>query len=63
MYRFQEAWIVALLTADALLTMPPEGTRFEGADAIDGDQITGIIGFPRQLELFGRFGLPAEIAG
>jgi RNA polymerase sigma-70 factor, ECF subfamily len=121
MYRFQEAWkavdidgIVALLTADALLTMPPEGMRFEGADAIaeffatvplegrldrihlvsrrangqpalaayaenpatgeheaygvmvfaiDGDQIAGITGFPRQLELFGRFGLPAEIAG
>lgn len=121
MYRFQEAWkavdidgILALLTADALLTMPPEGMRFEGADAIaeffatvplegrldrirlvsrrangqpalaayaenpatgeheaygvmvfaiDGDQITGITGFPRQLELFVRFGLPAEITG
>ena len=41
MQRFQEAWkavdiggILALLAADALLTMPPEGMRFEGADAI-----------------------------
>jgi len=41
MQRFQDAWkavdidgILALLTADALLTMPPEGMRFEGASAI-----------------------------
>jgi RNA polymerase sigma-70 factor (ECF subfamily) len=41
MQRFQDAWnavdidgILALLTADALLTMPPEGMRFEGAGAI-----------------------------
>ena len=41
MQRFQDAWkavdidgILALLTADALLTMPPEGLRFEGAGAI-----------------------------
>jgi RNA polymerase sigma-70 factor (ECF subfamily) len=119
MQRFQDAWkavdidgILALLTADALLTMPPEAMRFEGAGAIaeffatvpldgrldrirlvprrangqpalaayaespetgayeaygvmvfaiDGDRIAGITGFPRQLELFGRFGLPAEI--
>jgi RNA polymerase sigma-70 factor (ECF subfamily) len=39
--RFQEAWarvdiegIVALLTDDALLTMPPVGMRFEGAESI-----------------------------
>jgi RNA polymerase sigma-70 factor (ECF subfamily) len=39
--RFREAWarvdieaIVALLTDDALLTMPPVAMRFEGADAI-----------------------------
>jgi RNA polymerase sigma-70 factor (ECF subfamily) len=119
MQRFQEAWeavdidgILALLTEDALLTMPPEGTRFEGAGAIadffatvpldgrldrirlvprranrqpalaayaespeagtfeaygvmvfaiDGERIAGITGFPRQLELFARLGLPAEI--
>ena len=119
MQRFQDAWkavdidgILALLTADALLTMPPEGMRFEGAGAIaeffatvpldgrldrirlvarrangqpalaayaqspqagvyeaygvmvfaiDGERIAGITGFPRQLELFGRLGLPAEI--
>jgi RNA polymerase sigma-70 factor (ECF subfamily) len=29
--------------------------------AIDGKRIAGITGFPRGLELFGRFGLPAEI--
>jgi len=29
--------------------------------AIDGERIAGITGFPRQLELFGRLGLPAEI--
>jgi RNA polymerase sigma-70 factor (ECF subfamily) len=41
MQRFQAAWkavdidgILALLTADALLTMPPERMRFEGAGAI-----------------------------
>lgn len=41
MQLFQDAWsavdidrILALLTADALLTMPPEGMRFEGASAI-----------------------------
>ena len=41
MQRFQDAWkavdidgILALLTADALLTMPPEGMRFEGAGPI-----------------------------
>ena len=41
MRRFQEAWdavdidgIVALLVDDALLTMPPEGARVEGAAAI-----------------------------
>jgi RNA polymerase sigma-70 factor (ECF subfamily) len=41
MRRFQEAWdavdipgIMALLERDALLTMPPEGARIEGADAI-----------------------------
>jgi RNA polymerase sigma-70 factor (ECF subfamily) len=119
MQRFQDAWkavdidgILALLTADALLTMPPEGMRFEGAGAIaeffatvpldgrldrirlvprranrqpalaayaqsagsgayeaygvmvfaiDGKRIAGITGFSRQLELFGRLGLPAEI--
>ena len=119
MQRFQDAWeavdidgILALLTADALLTMPPERMRFEGAGAIaeffatvpldgrldrirlvprrangqpalaayaenpgtgaheaygvmvfaiDGERIAGITGFPRQLELFGRLGLPAEI--
>ena len=39
--RFQDAWeavdldrIMALLATDALLTMPPEGMRFEGAPAI-----------------------------
>jgi RNA polymerase sigma-70 factor, ECF subfamily len=120
MQRFQDAWkavdidaILALLTADALLTMPPEGMRFQGARAIaeffatvplqgrldrirlvarrangqpalaayaenpatgehepygimvfaiDGDQIAGITGFPRQLELFARLGLPPEIS-
>jgi RNA polymerase sigma-70 factor (ECF subfamily) len=120
MQRFQEAWqavdidgIVALLTGDALLSMPPEGMRFEGASAvgeffatvpldgrldrirlvtgrangqpalaayaestesgayeaygvmvfaIDGERIAGITGFPRQLELFRRLGLPAEIS-
>ena len=119
MQRFQDAWkavdidgILALLTADAVLTMPPEGMRFDGAGAIanffatvplggrldrirlvprrangqpalaayaespeagayeaygvmvfaiDGERIAGITGFPRQLELFGRLGLPAEI--
>jgi RNA polymerase sigma-70 factor (ECF subfamily) len=119
MRRFQDAWtavdidgILALLTADALLTMPPERMRFEGAGAIaeffatvpldgrldrirlvprranrqpalaayadnqeagaweaygvmvfavDGERIAGITGFPRQLELFARLGLPAEI--
>lgn len=41
MQCFEDAWkavdidgILKLLTADALLTMPPEGMRFEGADAI-----------------------------
>lgn len=41
MRRFQEAWaaadfdgIVALLTDDALLTMPPEAARFEGSAQI-----------------------------
>jgi RNA polymerase sigma-70 factor (ECF subfamily) len=41
MRRFQEAWdevdiegIVALLADDALLTMPPEGVRMAGAEAI-----------------------------
>jgi RNA polymerase sigma-70 factor (ECF subfamily) len=120
MQRFQDAWkavdidgILALLTADALLTMPPEAMRFEGAGAIaqffgtvpldgrldrirllarrangqpalaayakspdagayeaygvmvfaiDGERIAGITGFPRQLELFGRLGLPAELS-
>jgi RNA polymerase sigma-70 factor (ECF subfamily) len=119
MQRFQDAWkavdidgILALLTSDALLTMPPEGMRFEGASAIaeffgtvpldgrldrirlvprrangqpalaayaespeagsyeaygvmvfaiDGERIAGITGFPRQLELFARLGLPAGI--
>lgn len=118
MQRFQDAWkavdidgILALLTSDALLTMPPEGMRFEGAGAIaeffatvpldgrldrirlvprranrqpalaayaenpdtgeheaygvmvfalDGGRIAGITGFPRQLQLFGRLGLPAK---
>jgi RNA polymerase sigma-70 factor (ECF subfamily) len=39
--RFQEAWdavdidgIIALLSDEALLTMPPEGARIEGADSI-----------------------------
>jgi RNA polymerase sigma-70 factor (ECF subfamily) len=39
--RFQEAWdsvdidgLVALLTDDTLLTMPPEGARIEGAAAV-----------------------------
>jgi len=43
MQRFQDAWkavdidaILALLADDALLTMPPEGMRFEGATAIAG---------------------------
>jgi len=120
MQRFQDAWkavdidgILALLAADALLTMPPEGMRFEGAGAIadffatvpldgrldrirlvprrangqpalaayaespnagayeaygvmvfaiDGERIAGITGFARQLELFARLGLPAEIS-
>jgi RNA polymerase sigma-70 factor (ECF subfamily) len=120
MQRFQDAWkavdideILALLTGDALLTMPPEGMRLEGAEAIaeffatipldgrldrirlvarrangqpalaayaanpatgeheaygvmvfalDGSRIAGITGFPRQLELFGRLGLPAQIS-
>ena len=41
MERFQAAWqavdidaLVQLLAADAVLTMPPEGARFEGAQAI-----------------------------
>ena len=41
MRRFQEAWaaididgIVALLSDDALLTMPPEALRFEGSAQI-----------------------------
>ena len=41
MQRFQDAWnavdidgIVALLMDDALLTMPPEAMRFEGANAV-----------------------------
>ncbi len=41
MRRFQEAWaaididgIVALLSDDALLTMPPEALRFEGSTQI-----------------------------
>jgi RNA polymerase sigma-70 factor (ECF subfamily) len=41
MRRFQEAWaavdipaLIALLSDDALLTMPPEAARFEGAEAI-----------------------------
>ena len=41
MRRFQDAWaavdldgILALLATDALLTMPPERLRFEGAPAI-----------------------------
>src|SRR5262245_21380154 len=41
MRKFQEAWdavdidgIIALLADDALLTMPPEGVRIEGAPAI-----------------------------
>ncbi len=113
---FQQAWsavdingILALLTDDALLTMPPEQLRFEGARAIaeffatvplngrldrirliparangqpalaayaenehtgdhdaygvmvfaiDGEQISGITGFPRQIELFTRLRLP-----
>jgi RNA polymerase sigma-70 factor (ECF subfamily) len=120
MQRFQDSWkavdvdgILALLTADALLTMPPDGMCFEGAGAIgeffatvpldgrldrirlvprrangqpalaayakspetgayeaygvmvfaiDGERIAGITGFPRQLELFSRLGLPAEFA-
>ena len=120
MQRFQDAWhavdldgILALLASDALLTMPPERMRFDGAGAIaeffatvpldgrldrirlvprcangqpalaayaqrpeagkyeaygvmvfaiNGEQIAGITGFPRQLELFGRFGLPTEIS-
>lgn len=121
MRRFQEAWkavdiegILALLAADALLTMPPEGMRFEGAPAIAeffatvpldgrldrirlvprrangqpvlaayseneqsgeheaygvmvfaiaGRRIAGITGFPRQLELFRRLGLPVTMNG
>ena len=119
MQRFQEAWeavdidgILKLLTADALLTMPPEGMRFEGPGAIaeffatvplegrldrirliprranrqpalaayagnehtggydaygvmvfaiENDRIAGITGFPRQVELFLRLGLPATL--
>ena len=119
MRRFQDAWaavdidgLVALLTDDALLTMPPEGVRLEGsaqvgafcatvpmdanpdrirllparangqpalaayADeqdegihraygvmvfAIHGDHISGIIGFPRQPDLFTRLGLPTAL--
>ena len=41
MARFQDAWqavdidaLVQLLAADAVLTMPPEGERFDGAEAI-----------------------------
>jgi len=41
MEHFQEAWkavdvdgLLALLATDALLTMPPEAMRFEGANAI-----------------------------
>jgi RNA polymerase sigma-70 factor, ECF subfamily len=41
MQRFQEAWaavdiaaMVSLLAPDAVLTMPPEGARFAGAEAI-----------------------------
>jgi RNA polymerase sigma-70 factor (ECF subfamily) len=120
MQRFQDAWkavdidgILALLTTDALLTMPPEEMRFEGAGAIaeffatvpldgrldrirlvarrangqpalaayaespetgayeaygvmvfamDGERIAGITGFPRQLDLFARLELPAELS-
>jgi RNA polymerase sigma-70 factor (TIGR02960 family) len=118
MQRFQDAWkavdingIVQLLAADARLTMPPEGMRFQGAGAIaeffatvpldgkldrirlvacrangqpalaayaenetgrydayglmvfaiDNEQIVGITGFPRQVELFLRLGLPATL--
>jgi RNA polymerase sigma-70 factor (ECF subfamily) len=115
MRKFQDAWdavdidgIVALLADDALLTMPPEGARIAGAEAIgaffatqplqgrldrirllparangqpalaayaddhgegrfdayglmvfaiDGEQIVGITGFPRQQQLFARLGL------
>ena len=121
MKSFQDAWravdingILQLLATDALLTMPPEGMRFEGAReiaeffatvplegrldrirlitrrangqptlaayaenedgdgyqaygvmvfAIEAEQIVGITGFPRQVELFLRFGLPASIMG
>ena len=119
MDRFREAWaavdiegLVALLADDALLTMPPEAARFEGAEqigaffasaplegqldrirlaparangqpalaayaqeqegdpfraygvmvfAIQRDRIAGIVGFPRQPELFTRLGLPTEL--
>ena len=119
MQRFQDAWkavdidgILQLLAADALLTMPPEGMRFQGAGAIaeffanvplDGrlerirliprrangqpalaayaenehtgdydaygvmvfaiedERIVGITGFPRQIELFLRLGLPESL--
>jgi RNA polymerase sigma-70 factor, ECF subfamily len=118
---FQEAWsrvdipaIVALLTEDALLTMPPVEMRFEGAErigeffatepvgghldrielvevrangqpalasyadeagdgvqraygvmvlALAGGRISGITGFPRDAELFGRFRLPVSLTG
>lgn len=121
MKSFQDAWravdsngILQLLATDALLTMPPEGMRFQGAReiaeffatvpldgrldrirlitrrangqptlaayaenedgdgyeaygvmvfAIEDEQIVGITGFPRQVELFLRFGLPASIMG
>lgn len=119
MERFREAWsavdipgLVALLADDVLLTMPPEGMRFEGSQqvgmffatapmdgnldrirlvparangqpalaayaqeqdgdefhaygvmvfAIQADRIGGIVGFPRQPELFTRLGLPTEL--
>lgn len=119
MEAFQEAWsavdipgLVALLADDVLLTMPPEGMRFEGSQqvgmffatapldgnldrirlvpahangqpalaayaqeqddddfraygvmvfAIQADRISGIVGFPRQPELFTRLGLPTML--
>jgi RNA polymerase sigma-70 factor (TIGR02960 family) len=119
MRRFQDAWeavdidgIVALLTADALMTMPPESIRVESGAAvaeffatvplqgrlddirlrparangqpalaayaldeatggheaygvmvfaIEGDRIAGITGFPRERELFRRWGLPVAL--
>jgi hypothetical protein len=82
MRQFREPWddvdidgIVALLTADALLTVPHEGVRIAGAEAIgafsayglmvfavEGEKIAGITDFPRRPDLFSRLGLPVELA-